>query len=835
MAGRGGRRGLPGEEHRADLLERFGGPVERVGVVGDERGGVRPAGSGVAAVGDRVDRLEPLERDAGVAESGQVVQRPRGEGPRPARFGGVGRGDEQLARPGVLAPLGRDPRPAAVDLGIEDPHVGGRVGVDLREDAVGGVEMAEHRLRAGEGAEPPPGRRVPQLAPHHPRLPAPLGGGGRVTPVQVDAAQDRREPGLPVRRPDFDRAFVTEAGELHRLAHAAGLEQPLGLRDQVHAGAGELHVLADRAAGRHPGAGDRDRLASPTAQRECHRTGQRTLRVRQVGAVAEERLDEAERVVEAALEDEEDRPQRDEPVAQPGVGERDLGGLDDPLGVLHPSQPAEEVVGAGDRQVGPSPGRVRLGFSGAEHLLGLFVMPEPVESDPEHVRGVRAGTRGAGRVGEPHRELQVVGVVRLPRRGDEQLGVTAAPGVEAEHGDAQHVLASVGAVPLERVGEVAEDLPPAALGETGGDHLPVERVRHADLPSVRLDLDVEERPPFELVDAPSRDEVDQVVERHRLADGDELDDLTLLVREAPEAQPHHLSEARRRGQRAGQPPQPTEVPQGPGVTRTDDQLPEEERVAATGSPQRLRGDPVHRAAERGRDQLRAGSRVELGDVDAFEQLVLPECEHRLRCVGVHPDRHDEERQARLGEEVQQRRGGIVEQVGVVDDEEESPFADAVEDRVHGLLQRCGFALGAAERAGKIRRERAERDGSCRPVRADDRARPAPLLGQGDTLGRQAGLAHPGRSGEEDPAVTAVHRRGDIGELVGAAHERPGGRHDGVSVAPPRPDPGRPSRSDEAGDGTVKRARHPDGLSLVTHPSISAVWRLPEPGPGPARR
>ena len=85
---------------------------------------------------------------------------------------------------------------------------------------------------------------------------------------------------------------------------------------------------------------------------------------------------------------------------------------------------------------------------------------------------------------------------------------------------------------LEPVGELAEELLAAPLGQPGPHHLAEESVGHADLPAVAVDLDLEQRPAFELVDAAARHEGHQVVEGDRLADRDELDDLALARRRA---------------------------------------------------------------------------------------------------------------------------------------------------------------------------------------------------------------------------------------------------------------------------------------------------------------
>ena len=215
-----------------------------------------------------------------------------------------------------------------------------------------------------------------------------------------------------------------------------------------------------------------------------------------------------------------------------------------------------------------------------------------------------------------------------------------------------------------------------------------------------------------------------------------------------------------------------------GVAPADDQLPQEQRVAAARSPQGERGPAVDRPAEGSLDQLGGRLDAEGRDVDAFQQLVLPETGHRRGEVDAGPDGDDQEDRARLGQQVHQRRAGVVELVRVVDDQQHPPVARPGQDRLRGLAERVGLPLRGGEGAGKMGGERPERDRRRSPVGTHQRAGPAPRPGQVERLGGQAGLADPGRAGEHHPGQVAVHHRGHGRELGGSPDERPGGGHGG---------------------------------------------------------
>ena len=230
---------------------------------------------------------------------------------------------------------------------------------------------------------------MPQLAEDDPALLTPSGGAGGVAAVQLDASEDRREPGRAERDAELERHRVAEPGELVAGRHLPGLEHGLGLGHDVDARGGQLDLVAERRPRALRPGRDVERVGGPAEQRQ--RDGgrrQRGVGVREVGALVQQRLDERHRVVQAPLEEQERGAQPDEPVAGARVVEHVLRGLHDPLGLLGATQATEQVVGAarGDRSARCCGSR-GLGLAGGQDLLGALVLPERVEADTQQAGG----------------------------------------------------------------------------------------------------------------------------------------------------------------------------------------------------------------------------------------------------------------------------------------------------------------------------------------------------------------------------------------------------------------------------------------------------------------
>ena len=168
-------------------------------------------------------------------------------------------------------------------------------------------------------------------------------------------------------------------------------------------------------------------------------------------------------------------------------------------------------------------------------------------------------------------------------------------------------------------------------------------MRHPDLLAPRFDLDLDEAASFERIDGRGPHQRHEVVERDGLADGDELHHLAFVVGEGTEPEADDLTESGRRGQGPGQAPQPAaDVAERARVARTDDELAQEQRVAAARAPEGVGAHPVDGSSHRARDQLGRGVGVEGRDLDPLEELVLPQGGDRVGGVRTGPDRHDEE-------------------------------------------------------------------------------------------------------------------------------------------------------------------------------------------------
>ena len=167
-----------------------------------------------------------------------------------------------------------------------------------------------------------------------------------------------------------------------------------------------------------------------------------------------------------------------------------------------------------------------------------------------------------------------------------------------------------------------------------------------------------------------------------------------------------------------------------------------------------RGDGLHVE----RFQIEAGHHV-------FPQIV--------ECVGhlfAGADGHEQERTA-ADPEVQEQSGrGVVERVGVVDEDDRRRIVVAGDERVGGHTQRAVVA-GVGE-AGRRQEgcEGTQRDARRGP-RCGDADDAAGCIGQARL--RESGLADPGRPGQHDTLRGGIAQQGtDVVLLVFPSDERP---------------------------------------------------------------
>jgi hypothetical protein len=179
--------------------------------------------------------------------------------------------------------------------------------------------------------------------------------------------------------------------------------------------------------------------------------------------------------------------------------------------------------------------------------------------------------------------------------------------------------------------------------------------------------------------------------------GDEFEDVTLTL--GDRAQPHRdeLDQPGRGLQRPAQAPDPAFVHQQSGFERAVDQLAQEERVAQRALHDEAPGRGVDRATEDGQQHLLDRLLAERPELDPPGRVVLPQHDHGVgrRPEGPPGGPHAGQDRGRtgLGQLVHQHGGPVVEQVGVVDEDQDGAPAGLVEQFARVLAQQFGVGLG----------------------------------------------------------------------------------------------------------------------------------------------
>ncbi len=334
--------------------------------------------------------------------------------------------------------------------------------------------------------------------------------------------------------------------------------------------------------------------------------------------------------------------------------------------------------------------------------------------------------------------------------------------------------------PLRPVGAegvgAGEQRGPAGDRHQGADDLADERVRGArDRAAGVGRVDPDEAEPHHAVEVESVDQGDQAGQRDRFGEGDDLHDVPELARQRPEFGAVHVRQAhRRRDPSAPVPAQGGVLERSRGQAGPHD-LAQVQRVALRRPVHLLHRRRFERGAQGSLDQGRGLGDVERFQVDAFEQVVLPERAQGFgECREVPAGQH--EPRVLVPHEpgdVAGRQG--VEQVGVVDPEEQVASL-GLGGVPEARLGRHGFGQVVAQDVPEPVRHRAEghrRPGSHCGDRHDQRVRV--LLLRGDPVGDaggDGGLAEPGGPHEGDtPPVLADD--GDRAVLFGSGDHGPG--------------------------------------------------------------
>ena len=215
-------------------------------------------------------------------------------------------------------------------------------------------------------------------------------------------------------------------------------------------------------------------------------------------------------------------------------------------------------------------------------------------------------------------------------------------------------------------------------------------------------------------------------------------------------------------------------PERPALLGGRHQLADEQHVAPAELPDAVEQRRRHPVAQHRHHQLLGGRLRQRADVDALDQLVLPQRHepvgHRPPGAGAHhdPDRRLRDRQVHEGD----RHG--VEQVGVVDRQHERPLAprpgvQAGQRQVQQVVGVVGL-VGGVEHVG----ERPERDVARRLGGPHPLDRRAPGLQGGDRVGDEARLPDARLPEQDRPAGPAVQGKqaADRLQLCVSSHEWP---------------------------------------------------------------
>ena len=193
-------------------------------------------------------------------------------------------------------------------------------------------------------------------------------------------------------------------------------------------------------------------------------------------------------------------------------------------------------------------------------------------------------------------------------------------------------------------------------------------------------------------------------------------------RQRVQAGADELRQAHPAGRRAVPAPDATGVVQHAALDAVQDELAQEQRVAPGQLPQGLAAASVQRTSERRLEQpLDVGAR-QLHELEQRTQLVLPQRPQRIGHGLLVPYGDHREGLARGHDLMHERRGGIVEQLPVVDAEHEPSPARAIDERMTRPRQHVRAIRAAWIGRGQQRGERPQRD-RCRRAR-----RPYPLHG-----------------------------------------------------------------------------------------------------------
>jgi len=185
------------------------------------------------------------------------------------------------------------------------------------------------------------------------------------------------------------------------------------------------------------------------------------------------------------------------------------------------------------------------------------------------------------------------------------------------------------------------------------------------------------------LDGPHRRQARKQVDAQRIPVGQQLQHVQLVLVQALQARPDQVHEARCHGPRPLPPPHAVDVGQHTLITPGDDQLAQQQRVAARRPPQPRRGRRVDLPPERRDQHVLDLQRRQRQQVEPLDGPLLPQGGDRVGRRLPAPEREQHERRAALDNLVQQRRRDVIEQLGVVHAEQQALLPADRDQRLSG--------------------------------------------------------------------------------------------------------------------------------------------------------
>lgn len=198
----------------------------------------------------------------------------------------------------------------------------------------------------------------------------------------------------------------------------------------------------------------------------------------------------------------------------------------------------------------------------------------------------------------------------------------------------------------------------------------------------------------------------------------------------------------------------------------------QEQGVALGALEAPLGDPSgDRPVEDGGQELGDVGGAERPQLEALGEVVFPEGDDGVRGRFTRPDGGQDEDLIGSRELVGESGGRLVEEMGVVDQERDPPALAQIPHRLTHPAEDPG-PVRACHEIGQERAVGAEGQAGRRLRGGHPDGHEAGPGGEVEALARQPGLAHTGRSDEDDVARAGFEECGDVLELGHPTHEGP---------------------------------------------------------------